>query len=67
MANLINPNSECKLLNVAIQNDYKNQYTFTSLQEQTNFFLNKVTHNFSSLTFVRDGIISLSRTRTFFI
>jgi len=60
MANFINPQSECKLLNVSIQNDYKNQYTFSSIQEQTNFFLSKATSkNFTKLTFIRDGEIAV--------
>ena len=60
MSNYINPQSECRLLNVSITNDYKNQYTFGSVQEQTNFFLSKATSNhFTSLTFVRDGIITV--------
>lgn len=57
MANLINPQSEVKLLNVSIQNDYKNQYSFLNINEQTNFFINLVIKSFNKLTFIKDGEI----------
>ena len=60
MSNYINPQSEVKLLNVSIKNDYKNQYTFASLSEQTNFFMSKsIGKNFNNCTFIRDGQISV--------
>lgn len=60
MSNFINPQSECILLNVAIENDYKNQYTFTSLAEQEAFFKSKATSkNFTKLTFIKDGQITV--------
>lgn len=60
MSNIINPQSEVKLLNVNITSDNKNQYSFASLQEQTNFFLSKaIGKNFNNCTFVRDGEITV--------
>lgn len=60
MSNYVNPNSEVYLLNVSISNDYKNQYSFPSLEAQTNFFLNKANGNVKNeLTFVKDGEIIL--------
>ena len=60
MINFINPQSEVKLLNVNIKNDYKHQYTFSNITEQTNFFLSKATgKNFSKCTFVKDGEITV--------
>lgn len=60
MSNSINPQSEVILLNVSIQNDMKNQYTFSSLSEQTAFFLAKnIGKHFTNLTFVRDGVIAV--------
>lgn len=57
MANLINPQSEVKLLNVSIQNDYKNQYSFSNINEQNNFFNSLVIKSFNKLTFIKDGEI----------
>lgn len=64
MPNYINPQSIVKLLNVKISNDYKNQYTFANVNDQTNFFSSKVVTNgnFNNLTFVKDGVICLERT-----
>lgn len=60
MSNFINPQSTCKLLNVKISKDYKNQYSFSSKDEQTNFFMTKsLSKDFIKLTFIRDGEITV--------
>lgn len=61
MSNYINPQSQCILINIPIENDYKNQYSFSSLQAQESFFKSKkVTgKEFTNLTFIRDGEISV--------
>ena len=60
MLNYINPQSQVKLLNVDIEINNKNQYTFSSEEEQTNFFMSKsVGKDFFNMTFVRDGMITV--------
>lgn len=60
MLNYINPQSQVKLLNVDIEINNKNQYTFSSEEEQTDFFMSKsVGKDFFNMTFVRDGMITV--------
>ena len=60
MLNLINPQSTCKLLNVNISKDNKNQYSFANKDAQTNFFLSKsISKDFTKLTFIEDGQITV--------
>lgn len=60
MLNYINPQSQVKLLNVDIEIDNKNQYTFSSEEEQTNFFMSKsVGKDFFNMTFIKDGMIAV--------
>lgn len=41
----VNPQSDLRLCNVPLKNDYKNQITFSNSTAQANYFLSKVIHN----------------------
>lgn len=56
----ITPNSEVHLLNVPLENDYKNQIYFENKTDQTNYFKSKVIHSYDNLTYQRkDNIIRI--------
>lgn len=58
---LYTPNSTIKMMQVPLENDYKHQLKFKTLQDQNSYFDNKIMKTYANVTFIRnDQAIKLS-------
>ena len=56
----ISPKGSLYLCKTQLENDYKNQLTFTNKEKQQEYFQSKVTNSFSNYTYIRkDGTIKI--------
>lgn len=56
----ISPKGRLYLCKTQLENDYKNQLTFTNKEKQQEYFQSKVTNSFSNYTYIRkDGTIKI--------
>lgn len=56
----VTPQGNVYLCNVPLENDYNNQLTFTSLENQLNYFNSKIIKSFENYTYIKkDNVIKL--------
>jgi hypothetical protein len=56
------PNSKVYLLDTPLDNNYKNEIRFTSLQAQYNYFAGRIRHTFNDVTYQRkDNIVRVAK------
>ena len=58
----ITPQSTIYLCKTPLENDYKNQLTFSNLQTQLSYFNSKATHSFSDYTYIKkDNVVNVGK------
>ena len=56
----VTPKGQICLCKTPLENDYKNQLTFNSIEEQTRYFNSKVLYNYDDYTYIKkDNVIKL--------